>query len=188
MTSEITIAAVVAVIAIAAFLIWRTAGRTWLRYRGTRVVNCTETQRPAAVDVDLPRAMGAALKGRKDVRLEACTGWPEREGCAQECVSQVEVSPRDTMLVTILTRWYETRSCAFCGEPFGKIHWHDHRPCLLTPEGVTKEWLAIQAEDVRSVLSSHRPVCWNCHIAERFRRQHPDLVLDRDRTRPARRS
>jgi hypothetical protein len=31
------------------------------------------------------------------------------------------------------------------------------------------------------VLSTHLPVCWDCHIARRFRREHPALVVDRPR-------
>jgi hypothetical protein len=29
------------------------------------------------------------------------------------------------------------------------------------------------------VFSTHRPVCWNCHVTETFRRLHPELVVDR---------
>ena len=28
-------------------------------------------------------------------------------------------------------------------------------------------------------MGTHLPVCWNCHIAESFRREHPELVVDR---------
>ena len=30
------------------------------------------------------------------------------------------------------------------------------------------------------MLDSYLPVCWDCHIAESFRREHPELVTDRD--------
>jgi hypothetical protein len=29
------------------------------------------------------------------------------------------------------------------------------------------------------VLETHRPVCWNCYIAQFFRHEHPDLVVYR---------
>jgi hypothetical protein len=32
---------------------------------------------------------------------------------------------------------------------------------------------------VVDVLATHRPVCWNCAVAEGFRRAHPELVTDR---------
>jgi hypothetical protein len=27
------------------------------------------------------------------------------------------------------------------------------------------------------VLETHSPVCWDCYIAQEFRRDHPDLVV-----------
>jgi hypothetical protein len=29
------------------------------------------------------------------------------------------------------------------------------------------------------VLETHFPVCWDCYIAQQFRRDHPDLVVFR---------
>ncbi len=29
------------------------------------------------------------------------------------------------------------------------------------------------------------PLCWDCHVAESFRREHPDLATDRDSRTPA---
>ena len=28
-------------------------------------------------------------------------------------------------------------------------------------------------------MSASLPVCWNCHVAPTFRREHPGLVVDR---------
>jgi hypothetical protein len=28
------------------------------------------------------------------------------------------------------------------------------------------------------VMRTHEAICWDCHVAETFRRQRPDLVLD----------
>src|SRR6266576_3849706 len=41
------------------------------------------------------------------------------------------------------------------------------------------EWNEIPLEHLQQTLSTHWPVCWNCHIAETFRRRHPELVTDR---------
>jgi hypothetical protein len=34
-------------------------------------------------------------------------------------------------------------------------------------------------EQIPDVLSDHKPVCWDCDVAERFRRRHPELVTER---------
>ena len=65
-----------------------------------------------------------------------------------------------------------------CGE-ISEIDWLDHKPALMSPERVTLEWNEIPAEKVPAVLQTHMPVCWDCHIAETFRRRYPGLVVDR---------
>jgi hypothetical protein len=37
----------------------------------------------------------------------------------------------------------------------------------------------IPAEELQEVLGTHWPVCWNCHTAQTFRRERPELVVDR---------
>ncbi len=34
------------------------------------------------------------------------------------------------------------------------------------------------------VSETHRPLCWNCYFAESFRREFPDLPVDRKRPAP----
>jgi len=48
----------------------------------------------------------------------------------------------------------------------------------MTPSGSTLEWRDIRPEFVPDVLNTHRAVCWDCHVAETFRRTRPDLVID----------
>src|SRR5512142_2861678 len=60
-------------------------------YRGTRLVACPETKRPAAVELDALRAAFSLFgdePGR--FRLANCSRWPEKAGCGQECLSEVE--------------------------------------------------------------------------------------------------
>jgi hypothetical protein len=35
-------------------------------------------------------------------------------------------------------------------------------------------------------MQTHLPVCWNCHIAQEFRREHSELVVDRSLPLPHR--
>lgn len=162
------------------YLVGRTAVRTYLKYRGTRVITCPETGRAAAVEVDAATAAEKALLGGHDVHLRSCSRWPERQDCGQECLTQIESSPSDCLLKNILGNWYAGKSCALCGKEFGEIQWHDHKPCLMEAGGVTLEWKEFKPEAVAEALSTHQPVCWDCHIAEKFRRQHPDLAVDRE--------
>src|SRR5256884_8915310 len=59
------------------------------------------------------------------------------------------------------------------------IYWHDHPPAVVNEQGDSFEWNEIPLEHLQQTLSTHWPVCWNCHIAEAFRRRHPELVTDR---------
>ncbi|HEX6626234.1 MAG TPA: hypothetical protein VF064_21130 [Pyrinomonadaceae bacterium] len=159
----------------------RAALRTYTRYRGTRVVVCPETRGYVAVEVDARHAAAtAATKGEPELVLSACTRWPERAGCDQACVWQIERAPADCLVRTMLDEWYAGKSCHFCGQTFGHVRWHEHKPALLTPDHLVVEWREVRPELVPAALRTHRPVCWNCAVAETFRTGHPELVTDRD--------
>jgi hypothetical protein len=151
----------------------------WLRYRGTRIVVCPESREMVAVRVDAAHAALSAPQGRPELRLEACTRWPERQGCGQECLGQIESAPEACLLRSILADWYHDKDCAFCGRAIGAVRWHDHKPALAAPDGRLVAWNGFRPEQVIDVLASHKPVCWDCHLAETFRREHPELVTDR---------
>lgn len=151
----------------------------WMRYRGTRVVVCPENREMVAVNVDARHAALSASGGRPDLRLETCTRWPEKAGCGQECLGQIESAPEACLLRNILADWYQGKACAFCRRDFHAVHWHDHKPALVAPDGKIVDWQGFRAEQVVDVLATHRPVCWDCRVAETFRREHPELVTDR---------
>jgi hypothetical protein len=144
----------------------------YLRYRGKRLITCPETFEPAAVEVD-------ALRAFTGLTLKTCTRWPEKRDCAQLCLRQVEKAPERCLVVNILANWYADKCCASCGKPFGAINWLEHKPALAAPDTKTVEWQEVDPLDLAGVLATHRPVCWNCHIAETFRREHGELVVDR---------
>jgi hypothetical protein len=156
------------------------ATRTYLKYRGKRLVTCPETRNPAAVHVNAGKAAVDVLEGKHPrIRLDQCSHWPERARCGQECLSQIENDPEGCSVWSIAQQWYRGRACAYCREPIEKIHWHDHRPALLSPEKKTVQWSEIPAEKLPDVFETHLPVCWSCHIAETFRREHPERIVDR---------
>jgi hypothetical protein len=65
----------------------------YARYRGVRMVRCPQTHGPAAVRIDALHAASTGLMGTEKLRLAACSLWPERMGCAQECLSQAIAFP-----------------------------------------------------------------------------------------------
>ncbi len=146
---------------------------------GTRLVTCPETKAAAAVDVDVAHAVFTALTGATELRLEQCSRWPERQNCGQECLAQVEGDAEGCLVRTIVQQWYAGKTCALCDASFDSVRSFGHSTALLSPEGTTVEWRELPSETLPNVFQTHRPVCWNCHIAERFRREHPDLVTDR---------
>ena len=83
------------------------------------------------------------------------------------------------LLIHMLIAWYRGSACAFCHEEIPEIHWSDHNPAILSPEGRTIEWSDVRPEDLPNVFATHRRVCWNCHIAQSFRASFPGLAIER---------
>jgi hypothetical protein len=150
----------------------------WRQTRGKRVIVCPETGTCEAVALDPRHAAKTALAGNEELRLSSCTRWPERAGCGEECIAQIEAAPDGCLVRARLEEWYAARSCALCGQAFGKIHWFDRKPGLMAPDQKPVDWQEVPAEDVPAALETHRPLCWNCYIAEAFRAARPDLVID----------
>lgn len=61
--------------------------------RGTKTVVCPESQAGATVHIDAIDAAAHALHGYPRVRLTACSRWPSRRDCGQECVVQLIREP-----------------------------------------------------------------------------------------------
>jgi hypothetical protein len=154
------------------------ASSFYRRYRGKRLITCPETQKPEAVEVAVRKGAVKSLFG-PELRLKDCTRWPERADCGQTCLSQVEEAPEDCLVTNIVARWYEGKPCAYCGKPFANLEWHQHRPALLDPQGHSVQWHQIPAQTLLDVFQTHKPVCWQCHVRESFRQEHPELVTDR---------
>jgi len=156
------------------------AARAYFRLKDKMLITCPETKEPAAVNVDATRAAEQSILGEPHLRLSECSRWPERQGCGQECLSQIEAAPEDCLVRTVVARWYAGKACAYCGKPIEGIDWlGGQRPALLDPERKTVQWDQIRPEKLPEVFSKYTPVCWNCHITETFRREHPELVVER---------
>jgi hypothetical protein len=161
-------------------------GIRWLvrsssRYRGQRIITCPETKKPEIVEVDWLHASLTSTVGLPDIRLKECSRWPIKEQCGQECLMDLDVAPEGCLVSGVLMQWYRDKSCVYCEKPFPELHWLDHRPALLNKDGTLLSWKRVNLDQLRNVLETHSPVCWDCYIAQTFRRDHPELVVFRPR-------
>jgi len=180
MTVTLFVTLVVVVLAGGLFVFRAIPGiRAYFDYRGKRVITCPETHQAAAVDVAAAEAAVGAFLSEPTLRLKECSRWPERQNCGQECLQQIEIGPENCLVWNIVSQWYEEKSCALCHKPIGPLHHLDHAPALLGPDSRTAEWREFRPEQLPDVFATHKPVCWNCHVTETFRRLHPELVTNR---------
>ncbi len=149
--------------------------RAYVRYRDSRLIICPENGEAAMVEVDAVHAALTSALGQPDIRLQNCWRWPIHQGCGQECLVQLDVAPAECLARGVLMRWYEFKSCHYCGRPFEQVHLLDHKPALLSPEGKLVDWNEAAMKDLQIVLATYRPVCWDCYIAQSFVRDHPEL-------------
>ena len=153
--------------------------RSSSRFRGSRIVTCPETNKPTIVEVDALHASLTSAVGLADIRLKDCSRWPIKEQCGQECLMDLDVAPEGCLVSGVLMRWYRDKNCVYCRKAFPELHWVDHRPALLSADGKLLAWNEVQLDQLRNVLESYAPVCWDCYIAQTFRHDHPDLVVIR---------
>ncbi|HXY08837.1 MAG TPA: hypothetical protein VEI52_13435 [Terriglobales bacterium] len=172
-----------ALVVIIGLLLFRAipAIQAYSTYRGRRLVKCPETQQTAAVDVATRKAASTAFWGNSTLQLDQCSRWPERQNCGQECLQQIETDPDNCLVWNIVSRWYEGQGCALCHKHFGRLKHLDHPPALMDADHRTTEWKDFRSEELPGVFATYQPVCWDCHVTETFRREHPELVVYRDR-------
>ncbi len=178
--TEFTALSVILAGSIGAWAAWdlTRAARVWRRFRGPRVVTCPETGRAAAVRIDLTYAVTTALlEHEAAVRLAECSRWSTRGHCDQPCAGAAR--SRESTPLAVADRFFAGHVCTHCGRSIGDVQFMNHHAALLAPDGTTVEWSDVPPEHLPAALLDGRPVCWNCHVAETFRRTRPDLVTDR---------
>ena len=153
--------------------------RAYNRYKGPRVVTCPETNAKVDVQIDARHAALTSVIGTPEIRLNQCSRWPIRQDCGQECIAKLEGIEPECLVKGVLTKWYRGKSCVYCGKHFTEVLWSDHKPALQTADGTLLDWSHVQLSDLDKTLESSLPVCWDCYIAQSFKREHPDLVVYR---------
>ena len=171
----------VVVLAVAAITLGRSV-RLWWTYRGARVITCPENLRPAGVFVDAAHVAARPFAKAPELQLSSCSRWPEHAGCGRECLQQIEASPQDCLVRTILDKWYAGKRCAICGRPIGDISIAGAQPAVLCADKVSVEWSQIPADRLPETLAAASPICFACHMGNTLVRTHPELVVDRRRT------
>lgn len=145
---------------------------------GVRIVTCPETGEAAAVSFDRTRAALTALEQHEpDLQLASCSRWAVRGPCDQACVPQATLP--ESRVTNVVASWSARQHCALCGKRLIEAPRVGHHVALLSPDGVTTEWPDVPPETLPAALRARVPVCWDCHVAETFRRQCPELVTDR---------
>lgn len=92
-----------------------------------------------------------------------------------------KINPHDAATTAQLKRYFEGKPCAACSRPIPPVH--APRPGLLnTDTHVAIPWDDIPVANLSATLESHVPICSNCLIFETFRREYPELVVDRHRS------
>jgi hypothetical protein len=153
------------------------AARQFIRFRGQMLVTCPETHRAAAVKVDNWQAVLSPASSHR-LQLSACSRWPERRQCGQECLCQIEEDPESHRLWSIAAQWYDGKDCAYCGHPI-HLGQFDHPPALMDADKKVAEWLRLAPENLQDAFAASMAVCWNCYITENFIREHPDRIVVR---------
>ena len=159
------------------------AVNAWRRLRGARLVTCPETDAPAAVMIDGTCAAINAVFDSPSLWLATCSRWPSRRFCGQACLPQVKAAPDDTLVRTIVGRRFADKTCVYCRKAITEARFVHHHPALLGHDGKTFEWTDVPPERLPALFRTHLPACWNCHVAETFRRTYPERVTDRSDAR-----
>ena len=148
------------------------------RFSGARVVTCPETGRPTVVTIDVRHAVASGLAGPTPwIRLRTCSRWNARGRCDEPCADEAAAAASSTR--AMVDRAMRGKSCAFCGKIIERTASLDHYAAFLLADRTTVEWPDVAPDRLRETIATSAPVCWDCHIAETFRRRFPELVTDR---------
>ena len=145
--------------------------QTYFKNRGPRPVVCPDDQQNCKVEVDPKFALQAAMRSKEDSRVATCTHWPENGGCGQECLAQVEATPKN--LDRLFTKWFEGKPCAICSRALTPSDWRFGRMAFLSEEFKLVDLRQIDMTKLGSIRQPKRPLCWSCHQVEKQRQAVP---------------
>jgi hypothetical protein len=127
------------------------------RLRRTRLIICPETGAPAAMRIDGTSAAINAVVDSRLLSLDRCCRWPARRFCDQACRPQIAAGRDDTVVETIVGRWFADRRCVYCGRAITDAAIVHHHAALLGHDGKTLEWMDVAPERLPAYFRSHLP-------------------------------
>jgi len=97
MSDSVVILAIVMLIMAGAYSGYRVIHgiRVYFKFRGTRLVTCPETHKPAVVEVAARSMAMQAILDEPCLRVSECSRWPMRKGCGQDCLRELEARPSE---------------------------------------------------------------------------------------------
>ncbi len=163
-TVIITIVAILAVPLLGAAVVL--AVRGYRMSLGARLVRCPADGAMVRTEVSPWRAaFNSALGTEQDV-IRACTHWPERGECGQECMHQIETSPTGCREEDLVARWRDGRPCGVCGARLETTPQARDQVAYVDQEGLTAQLHDLEGEDLVRLFWSCEPVCWDCHTSQ----------------------
>jgi hypothetical protein len=63
--------------------------KVWRKTSGAHAVTCPGAGEPAVLNLDRWYAVRMHARGDAGLRVTACSQWPERGGCARQCLAQI---------------------------------------------------------------------------------------------------
>jgi hypothetical protein len=152
--------------------------RTWIRFRGSRIVICPDNALPASVVVDAGHAAATAVRETADVKLTACSRWPAKAGCDQACTVQIQAAPNQTWPRTMAVQFFKGKRCGICAReidppapstlPAGFMHPVSHQ---------VQAWDEIEPALLPEAMALWKPLCPRCTLTESFAQRVPHRVV-----------
>ncbi len=155
--------------------------QSYFKNRGRRPVVCPDDQQRAEVEVDPKFALQEAMRGKEDARVQTCSHWPNNGACGQECLAQVDATPKN--LDRLFKKWFEGKPCTICSRSLTPADWRFGRLGFLNEEFKLVELQQVDMTELGSIAQPKRPLCWTCHQQEKQRQRAPVQIgiVDRER-------
>ena len=94
-------------------------------------------------------------------------------------LEQIEADPEYCRVWNIVAMWYEGKKCVFCQKAITPLYHIDHAPASLGPNFRQPSGTRSGRRSSRKFVRRISRDAGNCHVAETFRRLHPELVTHR---------
>ena len=84
----------------------------------------------------------------------SCTLWPERRDCDQDCLREIEKTPKDHRVWNIASEWFTGKKCVYCRKPIEAVSHVDHAPALMRiADHRTVEWKDLPPEQLPAAFA-----------------------------------